>query len=202
MLNGGKPAVALKIYKDLNGEMRTSGRCHHHIYLQPNIVIDQPDEIFAFDNIYKDESSEVVQSREMYFAIYQGIARGPTRQVCSRTTRPDFFDLIIVDECHRGSARDDSSWRVILEYFEPAYQLGMTATPLRDKDADLIPYFGNPIYQYSLRQGIRRRVSRTLPCPPDHYQWDAARVGVRARTILIVMDARFPMTDRRPKDSA
>jgi type I restriction enzyme R subunit len=61
---------------------------------------------------------------------------------------------VIVDECHRGSARDDSSWRMILEYFEPAYQFGMTATPLRIETRDTYRYFGNPIYEYSLRQGI------------------------------------------------
>jgi type I restriction enzyme R subunit len=64
------------------------------------------------------------------------------------------FDLIIVDECHRGSARDDSNWREILEYFKPAIQIGMTATPLRDDNRDTYKYFGNPIYTYSLKQGI------------------------------------------------
>ena len=72
----------------------------------------------------------------------------------SGSTQPDFFDLIIVDECHRGSARDESNWREILEYFQPAYQLGMTATPLRDDNRDTYAYFGDPIYTYSLRQGI------------------------------------------------
>ena len=72
----------------------------------------------------------------------------------SGSTQPDFFDLIIVDECHRGSARDESNWREILEYFQPAYQLGMTATPLRDDNRDTYDYFGDPIYTYSLRQGI------------------------------------------------
>ncbi|MEM8864199.1 MAG: type I restriction-modification enzyme R subunit C-terminal domain-containing protein, partial [Planctomycetota bacterium] len=65
-----------------------------------------------------------------------------------------FFDLIIIDECHRGSARTDSSWREILEYFRPAAQFGMTATPLREDNRDTYRYFGNPIYTYSLRQGI------------------------------------------------
>ena len=87
---------------------------------------------------------------------------------------PDFFDLIIVDECHRGSAKEDSNWREILEYFEPAYQLGMTATPLRDENRDTYLYFGNPIYTYSLKQGIDDgflapyRVHRIVT------QWDAA----------------------------
>ena len=66
----------------------------------------------------------------------------------------DFFDLIIVDECHRGSARDESNWREILEYFEPAFQIGMTATPLRQDNRDTYRYFHNPLYIYSLRQGI------------------------------------------------
>ena len=59
-----------------------------------------------------------------------------------------------MDECHRGSAKEDSNWREILEYFQPAYQLGMTATPLRDENRDTYLYFGNPIYTYSLKQGI------------------------------------------------
>jgi type I restriction enzyme R subunit len=63
--------------------------------------------------------------------------------------------LIIVDECHRGSARDESNWREILEYFQPAYQLGMTATPLREDNCDRYLYFGNPLYMYSLKQGIQ-----------------------------------------------
>lgn len=62
--------------------------------------------------------------------------------------------MIIVDECHRGSARDESNWRQILEHFEPAYQLGLTATPLRDDNVDTYCYFGNPLYTYSLKQGI------------------------------------------------
>ena len=66
----------------------------------------------------------------------------------------DFFDLIVVDECHRGSADDDSNWHEILKYFEPAYQLGMTATPKREDNRDTYLYFGNPLYTYSLRQGI------------------------------------------------
>lgn len=90
----------------------------------------------------------------MYFAIYQALAQDERRPGLYREYAPDFFDLIIVDECHRGSASDESSWREILEYFAPAYQLGMTATPKRDDNVDTYRYFGNPIYQYSLKQGI------------------------------------------------
>lgn len=142
-----------------------------------NILVDQPkDGLFAAfgDARFKIESGQVVQSREMYFAIYQALAEDERRLGLFKSYAPDFFDLVIVDECHRGSARDDSSWRVILDYFKPAYQLGMTATPLRDDNRDTYLYFGNPIYEYSLRQGIEDgflapyRVHRIIT------QWDAA----------------------------
>ncbi len=86
--------------------------------------------------------------------LYQAIAKDERRLGLYRDYAPDFFDLIVVDECHRGSATDESNWREILEYFEPAYQIGMTATPLREENRDTYRYFGNPLYIYSLRQGI------------------------------------------------
>jgi type I restriction enzyme, R subunit len=89
----------------------------------------------------------------MYFAFYQAIAHDERRPGLYREYARDFFDLIVIDECHRGSARDESNWREILEYFEPAYQLGMTATPLREDNRDTYLYFGNPLYTYSLKQG-------------------------------------------------
>src|SRR5207247_11153125 len=122
----------------------------------------------------KVESGQVVHSREMYFALYQALAEDERREGLFRSFAPGFFDLVIVDECHRGSASDESAWRAILQYFEPAYQLGMTATPLRDDNRDTYRYFGNPIYQYSLRQGIEDgflapyRVHRVIT------EWDAA----------------------------
>ena len=122
-----------------------------------NILVDDPkDKIFApfGDARWKIENGEVNKSREIYFAIYQAIAKDERRPGLYREYDPGFFDLIIVDECHRGSARDESNWREILEYFKPAYQLGMTATPLREENRDTYRYFGAPIYQYSLRQGI------------------------------------------------
>jgi hypothetical protein len=97
---------------------------------------------------------EAIKSREMYFATYQALAKDERRPGLYRECPRDFFDLIIVDECHRGSARDESNWREILEYFEPAFQLGMTATPLREDNRDTYRYFRNPLYIYSLRQGI------------------------------------------------
>ena len=116
-----------------------------------NILVDDPkDKTFDVlgDARHKIESAEVIKSRDIYFAIYQTMIN------VYRHYPPDFFDLIIIDECHRGSARDDSLWREILDYFTPACQLGLTATPLREETRDTYQYFGNPIYTYSLRQGI------------------------------------------------
>src|SRR5437667_6194779 len=141
-----------------------------------NFLVDDPkDKIFApfGDARHKIEGGVAVFSRELYFATYQSIAKDERRPGLYKEFVPDFFDLIIVDECHRGSAKEDSNWREILEYFAPAYQLGMTATPLRDENRDTYIYFGNPIYTYSLRQGIDDgflapyRVHRIVT------QWDA-----------------------------
>lgn len=122
-----------------------------------NILVDDPkDKTFIpfGDARHKIENGGGVQSREMYFAIYQAIAEDEKRPGLYKEYARDFFDLIIVDECHRGSAKDESNWREILEYFEPAVQVGMTATPLRKDNKATYRYFGNPIYQYSLRQGL------------------------------------------------
>jgi len=102
----------------------------------------------------KIENGEANKSRQMYFAIYQAISQDERRPGLYKEFGEDFFDLIVIDECHRGSATDDSNWREILDYFKPAYQLGMTATPLRQDNKDTYSYFGDPLYQYSLRQGI------------------------------------------------
>jgi len=157
----GKTLVAFQIcWKLWNSRWNPDGEYRRPkiLYLSDrNILIDDPkDKIFApfGDARWKLEHGQVQKSREMYFAIYQAIAQDKSRPGLYREYAPDFFDLIIVDECHRGSARDDSNWREILEYFEPAYQLGMTATPLREDNRDTYRYFGNPIYTYSLRQGI------------------------------------------------
>ena len=177
----GKTFVAFQIcWKLWQARWNRSGeyRRPRILYLADrNILVDQPkDGLFAAfgDARYKIESGQAVQSREMYFAIYQALAEDERRLGLFKSYAPDFFDLVIVDECHRGSARDDSSWRVILDYFSPAYQLGMTATPLRDDNRNTYIYFGNPIYEYSLRQGIEDgflapyRVHRVVT------QWDAA----------------------------
>jgi type I restriction enzyme R subunit len=121
-----------------------------------SILVDDPkDKQFApFGDARWKIQGEAIKSREIYFATYQAIAKDERRPGLYRDYSPAFFDLVIVDECHRGSARDESNWREILEYFAPAYQLGMTATPLREENRDTYQYFGTPVYTYSLRQGI------------------------------------------------
>ena len=157
----GKTVVAFQIcWKLWSARWNTTGehRRPKILYLADrNILVDDPkDKIFApfGDARWKIENGEANKSREMYFAIYQALAKDERRPGLYKEYKPDFFDFIIVDECHRGSARDSSNWREILEYFSPAFQLGMTATPLREDNRDTYLYFGNPVYQYSLRQGI------------------------------------------------
>lgn len=101
-----------------------------------------------------DKKRRIDTSYEIYLALYQAITGPEDRQKLFRELSRDFFDLIIVDECHRGSAAEDSAWREILEYFSAATQIGMTATPKETKYVSNIDYFGNPIYSYSLKQGI------------------------------------------------
>jgi len=94
-------------------------------------------------------------SYEIYLALYQAITGPEDRQKLFRELSRDFFDLIVVDECHRGSAADDSAWREILDYFSSATQIGMTATPRETEYVSNIHYFGEPVYSYSLKEGIR-----------------------------------------------
>ncbi|MFM2275459.1 MAG: hypothetical protein RL211_1331 [Pseudomonadota bacterium] len=122
-----------------------------------NILVDDPkDKTFAVfgDARWKIENGEAVKGREIYFSTYQSIAEDERRPGLYKEYSPDYFDLIIIDECHRGSSRADSTWREILEWFEPAFQLGLTATPLREESRDTYAYFGQPLYEYSLKQGI------------------------------------------------
>ncbi|VUT27622.1 MAG: type I restriction enzyme EcoKI subunit R [Candidatus Syntrophoarchaeum sp. GoM_oil] len=156
----GKTYIAFQIiWKLWNSRWNSAGehRKPKVLYLADrNVLIDDPkDKTFSIlgDARHKIQG-EAVKSREIYFSTYQAIAKDERRPGIYREYAPNFFDLIIVDECHRGSARDDSNWREILEYFGPAVQIGMTATPLRDDNRDTYRYFGDPIYTYSLKQGI------------------------------------------------
>jgi len=177
----GKTVVAFQICWKL-WSSRWNRECAYRrpriLYLSDrNILIDDPkDKIFApfGDARWKIEKGVANKSREMYFAIYQSIAKDERRPGLYREYDPGYFDLIIIDECHRGSANEESNWREILEYFEPAFQIGMTATPLREDNRDTYRYFGKPIYTYSLRQGIDDgflapyRVHRVIT------EWDAS----------------------------
>lgn len=94
-------------------------------------------------------------SYEIYLGLYQAITGPEERQKLFRELSPDFFDLIVIDECHRGSAAEDSAWREILDYFSSATQIGLTATPKETEYVSNIHYFGKPVYTYSLKEGIR-----------------------------------------------
>ncbi len=97
---------------------------------------------------------KVDKSFEVYLALYQGLTGNEEDRNVYKQFSPDFFDLVVVDECHRGSAAADAAWREILEYFTNATQVGLTATPKETKDVSNIDYFGEPLYTYSLKQGI------------------------------------------------
>lgn len=180
----GKTFVSMQIIWKLWESGWRPGRNPRILYLADRtFLIDQPIErefrpVFgAGDNtpIWKLQGGEAKAGREIYFALYQQLAdSGDDPNGVFREFDPDFFDLVIVDECHRGSARAESSWRTILEYFSPAAQLGMTATPKRDETVDSYRYFGDPLYEYSLAQGIDDgflapyRVRRVILSPDAH----------------------------------
>ena len=177
----GKTFVAFQIcWKLWSSRWNRTGKFRRPriLYLADrNILVDDPmaKTFTQFrDARWKIEGGVANKGREMYFSTYQAIARDKRRPGLYREYASDFFDLIIVDECHRGSAKDDSNWREILEHFEPAFQIGMTATPLREDNKATYRYFGEPIYQYSLCQGIDDgflapyRVHRVITT------WDAA----------------------------
>lgn len=104
-------------------------------------------------NVVKDDPSSIT-SYEVYFSLYQQLVGDDEEEHYSALFQPDFFDLVIVDECHRGSAKEESRWRRILEYFSSATQIGMTATPKETRYISNISYFGDPVYTYSLKEGI------------------------------------------------
>jgi type I restriction enzyme R subunit len=101
-----------------------------------------------------DRKRRIDTAYEIYLGLYQAITGPEERQKLFREFSPGFFDLIVIDECHRGSAADDAAWREILEYFSAATQIGLTATPKETKYVSNINYFGKPVYTYSLKQGI------------------------------------------------
>lgn len=126
-----------------------------------NILVDQSiqqdfaplEKVTHKINVAKDDKSTIT-SHQVYFSLYQQLVGDDDQEHFSELFSPDFFDLIIVDECHRGSAKEESRWRRILEYFSSATQIGMTATPKETKYISNLSYFGEPVYTYSLKEGI------------------------------------------------
>ena len=102
----------------------------------------------------KISKRQIDKSYEIYLSLYQAVTGNEETQNIYKQFSPDFFDLIVIDECHRGSAAEDSAWREILAYFSSATHIGLTATPKETKDVSSIYYFGDPIYKYTLKQGI------------------------------------------------
>lgn len=142
--------------------MLQSGLKRKILYLADrNILVDQSiqqdfaplEKVIHKINVAKDDKSTIT-SHEIYFSLYQQLVGDDDKEHFSELFLPDFFDLIIVDECHRGSAKEESRWRRILEYFKSATQIGMTATPKETKYISNLSYFGEPIYTYSLKEGI------------------------------------------------
>lgn len=139
-----------------------SGMKRKVLYLADrNILVDQSiqqdfaplEKVTHKINVAKDDKSTIT-SHEVYFSLYQQLVGDDDQEHFSELFSSDFFDLIIVDECHRGSAKEESRWRRILEYFSSATQIGMTATPKETKYISNLNYFGEPVYTYSLKEGI------------------------------------------------
>ncbi|MBV6441812.1 MAG: hypothetical protein EPGJADBJ_03503 [Saprospiraceae bacterium] len=157
----GKTSVAFQIiYKLWNNRWNNTGE-----HRRPKVLFLADRKVLVDDPYVKDFAvfgdarasvfdSGATTSREIYFSTYQSLAESESREGLFRRFPKNFFNLIVVDECHRGSASDDSNWRAILDYFADAVKLGLTATPLRQDNVDTYAYFGNPLYTYSLRQGI------------------------------------------------
>lgn len=166
----GKTFIAYQIVRKLlNLKWRVDGKEQQPKVLflaDRNILVDQA--INTFNSIEKQivkvdgkeirrRNGVVPSSANVYFAIYQAITGGADNDEILEYYKQypkDFFDIIVVDECHRGSANDEGSWRRVLEHFEDAVHLGLTATPKRDDNVDTYNYFGKPVYEYSLKEGI------------------------------------------------
>lgn len=139
-----------------------SGMKRKILYLADrNILVDQSisqdfaplEKVIHKINVAKDDKTTIT-SHQVYFSLYQQLIGDDEQEHYSELFDKDFFDLVIVDECHRGSAKEDSRWRKILEYFSSATHIGMTATPKETKYTSNITYFGDPVYTYSLKNGI------------------------------------------------
>ena len=190
----GKTFTALQLVHKLReaSKQLDGGRSYRVLYLADrDFLVSSPmsdfTEAFGQEAVVRLSKHSITRSRAFYFATYQGVdgdaavddldASGDPSPVF-RALRPDFFDLVVVDECHRGSAAESSKWRAVLEHFSGAVQVGLTATPKRDTNIDTYNYFGEPVFEYSLGQGIEdgylapyrvRRVVLDL----DAFGWEA-----------------------------
>ena len=156
--------IAWKLFKSKWNLNRDGQRSPRILFLADrNILADQA---FNSFNAFEENAlvriapgeikkkGKVPKNGNIFFTIFQTFMSGPNESPYFGEYPKDFFDFIIIDECHRGGNKDESSWRAIMEYFSPAVQLGLTATPKRDVNGDTYKYFGDPVYIYSLKEGI------------------------------------------------
>jgi type I restriction enzyme, R subunit len=156
--------IAWKLFQTRWNLSRDGGRRPRILFLTDrNILADQAFNAF---NLFQEDAlvrinpadirqkGKVPKNGSIFFTIFQTFMSGPNSTPYYGDYPPDFFDFIIIDECHRGGANDEGNWRAILEYFSPAVQLGLTATPKRKDNIDTYRYFGEPVYIYSLKEGI------------------------------------------------
>lgn len=156
--------VAWKLFKSRWTLQRDGNRQPRILFLADrNILADQAfnsfnafpeDALTRINPLDIRKTGAVPKNASIFFTIFQTFMTGKDDTYYYGDYPKDFFDLIIIDECHRGGANDESNWRHILEYFEPAVQLGLTATPKRKDNVNTYEYFGNPVYTYSLKQGV------------------------------------------------
>lgn len=156
--------IAWKLFKARWNLKKDGKRSPRILFLTDrNFLADQA--LLDFNSFQKDalvrinpseikKEGKVPKSGAVFFTIYQTFMSGPNKSPYFYDYESDFFDLVIVDECHRGGANDESSWREILDHFKPAVHLGLTATPKRNENTDTYEYFGKPVYEYSLKEGI------------------------------------------------
>lgn len=157
--------IAWKLFQSRWNKQRDGSRAPRILFLADrNILANQAFNSFsAFDEnalvriTPKDvkDKGHVPTNGSVFFTIFQSFMSGPENKPYFGQYPADFFDLIIIDECHRGGAKDESRWRGIMDYFSTAVQIGLTATPKRKFNADTYDYFGEPVYTYSLKEGIK-----------------------------------------------
>jgi type I restriction enzyme R subunit len=193
----GKTSIAFQIaWKLFQAKWSLSGEPNRRpriLFLADrNILADQaynafsafpPDAVTRIDpDAIRKNHGQVPKNASLFFTIFQTFMTGEEQPVYTQYPT-DFFDFIVIDECHRGGANDESEWRALMDYFAPATQLGLTATPKRKLNADTYAYFGEPVYTYSLRDGVEdgyltpfkvRQMASTL----DNYVFDGSDVIV------------------------